>query len=188
MEDAGQVENSLLQRCQQGEVAAFRELVDKYQRLALGTAYGIIGNFEDARDISQEAFARIYRSIDKFRTGKNFSTWLCRIVINLAIDYLRKRAREAKALARKPDLSGTSFLPPDCAVEKKELKDTVRRVIASLPVKYRTVLVLRDLNGLDCAEIARVLRCPPATVRWRLHRAREMFRNHWRVNSSYEMR
>ncbi|MCA8954816.1 MAG: sigma-70 family RNA polymerase sigma factor [Planctomycetes bacterium] len=183
--EAGDID--VMRRCLEGSEEAFAELVDKYQHRAFWVAYHVLGRVEGARDVAQEAFVRVHRSMHRFDFSRNFYTWFYRIVMNLAIDALRKTqtARAASLdefahLLAVPDLTGDP-------AERQETRGLVWRVLEQMDVKFRAVLVLRDIHGLSCREIAPILRVTHATVRWRLHRGRQVFREHWeRVARSWE--
>lgn len=165
--------------CQKGREDAFHTLVERYQRRVLSLGYQMTGNFESARDIGQEAFLRVFKAIDRFDTTKNFYTWIYQIVMNLSIDHLRKeRGRKAQGLDDAPEpVDGKD--EPDELASRGETRVRVRQVLDRLPAKYRTVLTLRDLQGMACEEIAEVIGTNSATARWRLHRARQLFKEIW---------
>ncbi|MBK8097640.1 MAG: sigma-70 family RNA polymerase sigma factor [Planctomycetes bacterium] len=170
----------LIRRTAGGESDAFAALVARYQKRAFWIAFHVVGRVEDARDITQEAFVRLYRSLDKYDYARSFYTWFYRIVMNLAIDHHRKHRHDPSASLE--DFQGG--LPDDSAddvqpIEAAEQHGQVWRVLERLDSKFRTVLVLRDIHGLSCREIAPILRITHATVRWRLHRGRQVFRDYW---------
>ena len=173
-------EIALLQRCQAGSEEAFRVLVEKYQRRTYWIAYTMLHNYDSAREVSQDAFVRVFRNIGRFDVNKNFYTWLYQIVVNLCIDRLR-RASHARML----DIDGVGGLPdagrrdPLAAGEHAELRGRVHVILDRLPERYKAVLNLRDIQGFSCKEIAAIVECSNATVRWRLHRARKLFREMW---------
>ena len=174
MPDAG--EAALLRRCQEGDEEAFRDLMERYQRRTYWIAYHMLGNYETAREISQEAFVRVFRNVARFDVRKNFYTWLYQIVVNLSIDRMRKMSH-----ARTVGIEGLGGLadPHPAPAESGERADLRRRVhgaLDRLPPKYKAVLTLRDIQGFACQEIAEIVGCTNATVRWRLHRARRLFR------------
>jgi RNA polymerase sigma-70 factor, ECF subfamily len=178
--DVGDAE--LVRRTLADEPDAFAALVARYQKRAFWVAFHVLGRVEDARDVTQEAFVRLYRSLGKFDYSRSFYTWFYRIVMNLAIDQLRKHktARAASLddlLGGLPDDSATD--QGNAAVELAEQNGQVWQVLSKLDSKFRAVLVLRDIHGMSCREIAPILRVTHATVRWRLHRGRLMFREHW---------
>ena len=175
-------DGDLIRASQAGDEDAFARLVARYQDKAFWVAYNLVGNVEDARDIGQEAFVRVYRALDRFDFNMSFYTWLYRIVTNLSIDRLRKTRKhtvvglnELEELLK--DTAGDNH--PSFRMEREELKASVRSVLHTLPEKYRTVLVLRDIEGLSCKEISSITGTSHATVRWRLHTARKLFKEKW---------
>jgi RNA polymerase sigma-70 factor (ECF subfamily) len=136
---------------------------------------------ELARDLAQETFLRVYERIDQFDPSRRFGPWLFRIGVNLALDYHRKRRRRVWPL-----LFSESRVEkgPDPAVPDPrahlDLEQEVRRVLEDIPEKYRTVLVLRDLENFSSSEIAAILHRKEATIRWRLAEARMRFQEIWR--------
>ena len=168
-----------LRRCLDGDEDAFAELVDKYQQRSFWIAYHVLGRSEGARDVTQEAFVRVHRSLHRFDFSRNFYTWFYRIVMNLAIDALRKsetgRAKNLEDFAH-------ALPAPDVTSEPAELSETralVWQVLDQMDIKFRSVLVLRDIHGLSCREISPILKVTHPTVRWRLHRGRQIFREQW---------
>lgn len=165
-------------RALEGDQDAFRQLVERYQRRAFWVARGMLGNDEDARDTAQEAFIRVHRSLARFDTNQKFYTWLYQIVVNLCIDHLRKNSkRRGVSLDAVGDVAGGS--DERCSLEGEELKTRVARVLEELPPKYKAVMVLSDLQGIGAKEIATITNTTHATVRWRHHRARKLFREAW---------
>jgi RNA polymerase sigma-70 factor (ECF subfamily) len=159
---------------------AFSALVARYQKRAFWIGFHVLGQVEDARDVAQESFARLYRSLDRYDFTRSFYTWFYRIVLNLAIDHLRKQ--KSARVASLEDFGGGIGEPDDgegSAAERAENNGLVWRVLDKLDTKFRAVLVLRDIHGLSCREIAAMLKVTHATVRWRLHRGRLMFKEHW---------
>lgn len=171
----------IIKRCQQGDHEAFRELVEHYQNKAVWIAYQMVGNYEEARDISQEAFIRVYRSLANFNLMSNFYTWLYRIVVNLCIDFLRKQKPEHKTVSFEDvgEVSGTNSV--EQAVEQKELSREVHGTLQQIPLAYRIILILRDIEGFSCKEIGKIVGCNSNTVRWRLFRGRQLFKDAWQL-------
>ncbi|MCI0652807.1 MAG: sigma-70 family RNA polymerase sigma factor, partial [Planctomycetes bacterium] len=165
-----------------GDHAAFEALVRKYQSRCVCIARSFVRSEDSARDVAQEAFVRLYRSLHRYDPGQRFYTWLYRIVVHLAIDHLRKnrpwsRAR-VEAIEREAEAwRGTAT--PASGLETIELRERVAGILRALPVKYRVLLVLRDVEGFNSKEIAEIAGWNHATVRWRLHRARQLFRAEW---------
>ncbi|MBI4566742.1 MAG: sigma-70 family RNA polymerase sigma factor [Planctomycetes bacterium] len=178
MPDPAEVD--LIQRCQKGHEGAFRELMERYQRRTYWIAHNMLNNYDLAQDISQEAFIRVFRNLRNFDVKKNFYTWLYQIVVNLCIDHLRKMSH-----GRTVDLDEVGGLPDD---EKRnpheesgraELRGRVQKTLDRLPPKYKAVIMLRDIQGFSCEEISEIVGCTNATTRWRLHRARKLFKALW---------
>ena len=172
-------EADLIRACQAGDAAAFRRLVERFERRVYGVAYAIIHNRELARDIAQEAFLRVHRALHTFDPARSFYTWLYQIVLNLSIDALRKDRR-----SRPMDLEAAGGIPdrgetPGESLLRRETQERVRRLLDRLPVDYRVALTLRDLQGFSAPEIAAMAGVSPVTIRWRIHEARKRFRALW---------
>ena len=169
----------LVLRCQQHDPDAFRTLVDRYRRRSWKVAYNLVGNMEVARDISQEAFVRVLRGIAGCDPDRGFRPWFDRVVVNLSIDYLRKHRRtQSVSLEMVVEPSADTDGPHDRSARDETCR-RVHRVLERLPLKHRTVLVMRDIEGRECAEIAEMLGKSPGTVRWRLSQARRAFKRAW---------
>lgn len=179
----------LIRGAQRGESDAFEALVKRYQRRAYRVARNMVPTDEDAQDLVQEAFLRVFRNLERFNFQHEFQTWLFRIVTNLCIDYLRKRRPTVSTaqLGRAPgadddpelSLPDESSEQPSDRMEGEETAAAVRDCIASLAPHFQSVLVLRELEGLPCTEIARIVGATHVTVRWRLHRGRKLFQEEW---------
>ncbi|QDV39059.1 RNA polymerase sigma factor [Tautonia plasticadhaerens] len=176
----------LVERAREGDEDAFAALVSRYERKLLRVLSRLVHDHELARDLSQETFWRVYNRLDRFDTGRRFGPWLFRVAVNLGVDQLRRRdAPPTTALPiesrRDDDPRGSSpgeVADPDPR-PREELAQEVRHVLEQIPVNYRTILVLRDLEGFSSAEVAAIVRRREATVRWRLAKAREQFRRLW---------
>ena len=165
-------------RARQGDSSAFRELVGKYRRLAHHTAYGFVRDEHLARDLSQEAFVRVFRNLHRYNPRLPFASWLRRITVNLAIDELRRQKRRPETPLQE-DVGGPGSPDPARAAEVAEEKQAVWEILEGLPLKYRTVMTLREIEGLSTEEVSKIVKRPAVSVRWRLHRARQMFRERW---------
>jgi len=177
-------DSELVLRCQRGDQTAFQALVERHKRRAYWIAYEMVSDAESARDISQEAFIRVFRGIGSFNPKNSFAAWLYRIVTNLAVDELRTRMRDKsvqfhEGLEDAAGGAGPTTGDASAAVEAEETRRQVREVLSLLPLRYRMVLAMRDLEGMSFKDIARMLSCPQATVRWRLHKARRLFKDAW---------
>ena len=182
------LERLVIERAQRGDSDAFRELVERHQQRAFRIARHMTPNDEDARDLVQEAFLRVFRSLERFDFQYSFSTWLHRIVTNLAIDHLRKRRVAAAGFGSDANSEGDEieFDPRDprggSPAERLEAQETGRKVrecIGALAPHFQSVLLLREIEGLPCNEIAKIVGATHVTVRWRLHRGRKLFQEEW---------
>lgn len=182
----GPTDHELVERAQAGDEEAFGLLVGRHQARAFRVARNMVPSDEDARDLAQDAFLRVFRSLDRFDFQHEFSTWLYRIVTNLAIDHLRKR-RPVTSTVRTGtdddevdvDLPDQDVPDPSRRLEAQETAREVRACIDGLAPHFQAVLVLRELEGLPCTEIAKIVGATHVTVRWRLHRGRKLFQEEW---------
>jgi RNA polymerase sigma-70 factor (ECF subfamily) len=179
-------EHDLIRRAQDGESDAFEALVRRHEKRAWRIARNLVPGDEDARDLAQEAFLRVFRNLDRFDFQHPFATWLNRIVTNLAIDHLRKRRLTFSTSGvgddddeRELELVDEGQEDPSRRMELGETAVLVRACIDSLAPHFQTVLTLRELEGLPCTEIARIVGATHVTVRWRLHRGRKLFQEEW---------
>lgn len=168
----------IIKKAQGGDQEAFQEIVQRYKVQVAGIAYRMVGDYEDAKDISQMVFVKIYQNLHRFDTTKKLSTWLYRITINASIDFIRKfRKHKLEVLdniigelkEKKNDVEGV--------YQRGLIRLAVDEALESLNPKQRSVFVLRDLEGLDIKEVSQVTGMPQATVRWYLHRARAKLRD-----------
>ncbi|MEZ4239687.1 MAG: sigma-70 family RNA polymerase sigma factor [Myxococcota bacterium] len=172
----------LLRAVLAGDGTAYRGLVERYQGRVYAMVYGMVRNREDARDITQEAFVKAYRNLETFRLEASFYTWLYRIAMNLAIDFTRKRKRQARngfdegVAARDEDgeISEAHVDEmPSRQLERKQLFARIMEAMDELPEDQRQVILLRELEGLQYKEIAEVMGIPEGTVMSRLFYARK---------------
>lgn len=176
-----QTDQQLVERVQQGDKRAFDLLVLKYQHKILALVTRFVHDSHEAQDVAQEAFIKAYRALPKFRGDSAFYTWLYRIAINTAKNYLVARGR------RPPDsdiaaddaeyYGGDSALKDNHSPERELLRDEIEQVVSRtmelLPKDLRMALTLREFEGLSYEDIANVMECPVGTVRSRIFRARE---------------
>lgn len=170
--------------CQKDDAKAFSELVERHQKKMLNIAYRMLGDYDDACDVTQEAFIAAYKSIKKFKGDAKFSTWLYRIVIN----YSKNRLQQIKRIEKREGVSiddsekikekGVLFSSetidanPGTQMEKREREEHVKKCISTLDEEFKEVLVLRDIQGFSYEEICAILKIPKGTVKSRLSRAR----------------
>lgn len=159
--------------CRQGNLNAFERLMARYQQQAVAVAYHMLGDWEDAKEAAQDAFVKVYQALDSFDVARSFSTWLYRILVNTCIDYRRRRSALSDAVGIMPlSLLGQAQPAPDAEVEANEHRALVSKALAHLSPKHRTVITLRDLQGLSSREVSDILDCSEATVRVHLFHAR----------------
>jgi RNA polymerase sigma-70 factor (ECF subfamily) len=177
-------DHDLVRGAQQGDESAFEALVRRHEDRAARVAAALVGSREDAQDIAQETFLRVFRNLERFDFEHDFTTWLYRITTNLAIDHLRRRRPAVSTSPAGEDEGGLELRDPDAPapsdpIESRETAGRVRECIERLAPHFRSVLVLRELEGLACTEIARIVGATHVTVRWRLHRGRKLFQEEW---------
>lgn len=179
---ASSPDGDVIARFLAGERAAFDELFERYRDYVYNIVYGIVGRADEARDVTQEVFLQVYRSLGSFRRGSRFATWLYRIAVNRALDATRSEKRRrwqsidecGKAL---PDAAPT----PEQAAARGAERDEVQRILMGMPPKQREVIVLRYYQELDIEEIAAILGCSTTAAKVRLHRARMHFKERYLV-------
>ena len=175
-----EIDLSLVRRAKKGDYRAFDLLVLKYQSRVIATAFKFVKEKQLAEDIAQEAFIKSYKSIDSFREESSFYTWVYRITVNTAKNYLVSSKRRDEVVIS--DLStDDSFYPekldvdsPQEILKASELRDLIFETLSSLGEETRTALSLREFDGLSYEEIAEIVQCPVGTVRSRIFRGREM--------------
>ncbi len=181
------LDNELVREFIAGNDAAFTCLVTKYKDALTNYLNTMIGDYEVAVDLSQEAFLRVYRNINRYSNIYQFSTWLYRIATNLAIDEMRFRKRRGRVFYRNVwgarqgsndeelelQISDVRRGPRD-EILRKESGQVLGDAIRSLPEKYRTAFIMKEIQELPYETIARILQCSAGTIKSRLHRAREL--------------
>ncbi len=166
-------DGELVAACAEGMPEAFQELLSRYRRSAVLLGYQMLGNVEDAEDVAQEAFVRVFVAIPRFRGQAAFSTWLYRIVTNLCLGDRRRRRKTVDLEAvREPRAA-------DNPAKRVTDELLARQVLGEMGAELRAILVLREQEGLSYREIAEALDVPMGTVRSRLSKARMMFRRLW---------
>lgn len=175
------IDQALVEQVQRGDKRAFDVLVLKYQNKIIQLVYRYVHDRDEAMDVAQEAFIKAYKAIDRFRGESAFYTWIYRIAINTAKNYLVASGRrppkadidaqEAEQYDGAPGLK--DYATPERMLLRDEIKETIARAIDELPDELQTAITLRELEGLSYEEIAQTMECPIGTVRSRIFRARE---------------
>jgi RNA polymerase sigma-70 factor (ECF subfamily) len=187
--DVGSDELALVQRCASGDEDACTELVGAHQRMVYQLSLHLLGDHNEALDLSQEVFLRVFRTIRSFRGQSALRTWIYRIVINQASNRQRwwRRRRRAQQVSFEQHVETHGDLPdprrldlPDVVLGQKELASRIQHALDALPFEQRTALVLREIDGLSYEEIAFSLDVAVGTVKSRLARAREHMRGELR--------
>lgn len=175
------LEKALIQRCKDGDISAFNDLVQQYEKRVFNFAYRMSGNYDDACDVAQEAFVRVFNAINTFRGEANFTTWLYRIVTNVYLDERKKqKSHMHTSLEDYIELEENSVTrqiedgrpTPDNMVEQGERNDLLRMAIQDLPEYQRIMVVLYHTQSKSYEEIAEIMKLPIGTVKSRLNRAR----------------
>jgi RNA polymerase sigma-70 factor (ECF subfamily) len=172
-------EKELIRRSQAGDGEAFGVLAERYKGKVFSLAYGFTRDRASADDLAQEVLIKAYFSLPKFKAKSEFGTWLYRISVNHAKDFLRKNKRRQKEISIE-DVGEPALTAENKSLEEKRVeegrREIVRAALACLPEKYRVILTLRDIDGLSYEDISGILKLSPGTVDSRLHRARRKLR------------
>ena len=186
-EGEAEVDLELVRRIQNGDEAAFRSLVERHQRRAFAIALSYVRHEQDARDIVQDAFLRVHKSLPSFQGQSSFFTWLYRIVTNLAIDLVRRPGRNTDELEEErhrtsspggdqPDplwVARVDGADPVDVLRRKELADRMRTAIDALPSYHKAVILMREVEGLSYEEMAEAMQVSKGTIMSRLFHARQ---------------
>jgi RNA polymerase sigma-70 factor, ECF subfamily len=176
----GEEVRSVVARAKAGDRKAFGELVRSTQRRVFMTALRIMGNDDDARDVTQDAFVRAYRGLSSFDGRSEFFTWLYRIVVNVALNHQRKSRRQRAVSLEEMQLSDSlqqrAGGDPRQALEYKRMLLETRQALEELTPVLRATVVLVVMEGMPYREVAAVLECSEGTVAWRIHEARQKLR------------
>lgn len=183
--ESGQIDRQLVSRVQHGDRGAFDLLVIKYQSRVASIISRFVHDSAEVQDLTQEAFVKAYRALESFRGDSAFYTWLFRIAVNTAKNFLDARSRRPQGSMDAEDaerIDGGVYLrdiaSPEKQLQRDQLHQVLNKAIADLPEDLRSALLLREFDGLSYEDIARVLSCPIGTVRSRIFRAREAVDKH----------
>ena len=172
-------EKSLINLVKKGDKKAYEVLVLQYQDRLVFSVYKFLKDYELAQDIAQEAFVKAFKNIEKFRGDSSFYTWIYRIAINTAKNFLSSKSRKSEIyddeiMELKLSESAVTSENPENILEAEELRSLMMDAIQGLPDDIRTTLSLREFDGLSYEQIAEVQNCPIGTVRSRIHKGREI--------------
>jgi RNA polymerase sigma-70 factor (ECF subfamily) len=172
----------LVEQSRNGDVDAFEELIKDYKKIAYNIALRVLRNVEDAEDASQEALIKVYKSIQNFNMQSSFKSWMYRIVVNTCIDFKRKKSINAVSIDENIDLGGNKEFQieiaddtnnPDILIEKNFNSKLISDAVGRLEDDFKTIIILRDIQGFSYSEISEMLSCNLGTVKSRLNRARK---------------
>ena len=179
-------DHALIEATKQGDESAFAEIVHRYQNPIVNYLYRFLNDYEEAVDLAQETFVRVYFAIDRYHSGFAFSTYIYRIATNLAISEIRKRKRRKllslTGLFQSDTEEQTEFQPkderslPDEDLVEDEQSRVIAKAIAALPEKYRVPIILRDVDGHSYEEIAAIMELGLGTTKSRISRARGLLK------------
>ena len=169
-------ERQLIIQAQQGDMPAFRLLVESYMKQAYNIAYGVTNDHDEAEDVAQESFVRIYRSMKSFRGDAQFSTWLYRIVMNTSLNHVSRRKRRTEREVRVPEQAMMAVGADMPSHHLPDIQSHLERALHELPTLQRVVVILRHLNGLSTKQVSGILKCSEGTVKTHLHRGLKKMR------------
>lgn len=175
-------DRELIDRAQRGDQAAFRSLVERHQRRAFAIAMGLVRDENDARELVQDAFLRVYKGLGSFQGGSSFFTWLYRIITNLAIDLMRKPGRRDLELqenqaadenAEFPLVARVDGADPLDVIRRREIAERIQAALDALPPYHRGVILMREVEGMSYEEMAQAMGVSKGTIMSRLFHARQ---------------
>lgn len=170
-------ERELILRIKEGSHEAFRELVELHMRQAYDLAYGFVNDHDDAEDVTQEAFVKVFHSIKSFREEAGFGTWLYRIVTNASLDRLKQRKRKTNRYVRIGNPESMQAVTSVAATDSVDLAAHMERALHELPTLQRAVVILRHIDGLSTRKVSEILQCSEGTVKTHLHRGLKKMRS-----------
>src|SRR6202790_2437493 len=167
---------TVIERCLQGDQSAWDVIVRQHWRKVFNVAYKFVGKHDEAEDLAQDIFLKVFKSLDTFDRRANFQTWLVSVSRNLCIDHYRSVRKERETINRDVDAGELSPASPDespvAAIEQRDRVILLRQALAALPASLRTAVLMRDIQEMSYQEIADTLRLPEGTVKSRINRGR----------------
>lgn len=170
-------DEELIRRCLEGHSDAYRVLMERYWPMVYSVARRIVDSYDEAVDVTQEAFVRAYEHLSDFAHESRFSTWLLRVANNYALDLKRRRRARARLRVHVPVYGGSA--PADAEAISHETESRLSEILRGLSRHQRLALVLKVVHGLSTPEVAEILGCSEGTVRVHLHQARKALRDRW---------
>lgn len=168
---------AIIRRVKGGEKKAFTELVDRYRNQVAALAYKMVGDYDEAADITQNVFVKTSQNLWRYDESKRFYTWLYRITVNASIDYMRKHRRHRhEPLENVYETAENHRDNPENNFRTSQLREHIEAATERLNGKQKSAFVLRDIEGCHIDDVASIMEMPEATVRWYLHRARQKIR------------
>lgn len=182
-------EKELIARLQARDEAAFEELIRQYEKKVYSLCFRMCGNAEDAEEAAQDAFLALWRGIDRFRQESSLSTWIYRLASNACIDLMRRKKKGASSVSLDDEelfVDAVDPAPqPHEEAERRETQRLLQEGLLSLPAEYRSILLLREIEGLSYSEISAALDLELGTVKSRISRGRTLLRNFLSVNGNF---
>lgn len=167
----------LIEQSRKGNVDAFEELIKDYKKSAFNIALKFLRNVEDAEDVSQEALIKVFKNIKNFNMQSTFKVWMYRIVVNTCLDFKRKKTIDAYPIDDVLNITGNNNNNPDAMIEKNYTSEIVNLSINKLEDDFKTIIILRDIQGFSYNEISEILSCNLGTVKSRISRARKTLKD-----------
>jgi RNA polymerase sigma-70 factor (ECF subfamily) len=170
-------ERQLIIKAQEGSHEAFRALVEVYMKPAYDLAFSFVNDHDDAEDVAQDSFVKVFHFIGSFRLEAEFSTWLYRIVTNASLDRLKQRKRRSSRHVRIEDQEMPAVIENAGSFENLDLNMHIERALHELPTLQRAVVILRHMDGLSTRTVSEILKCSEGTVKTHLHRGLKKMRS-----------
>lgn len=183
----GLTDRNLVTSLRSGNTKAFEVLFYRYRIPIFNLAYRMVGNKEEAQDLTQETFIKVLKGIDTFDSERNFFSWLYKIATNVCLDHLRKQSRQPKKSSEPMDIDGgveVGLIAVDSSldfIDRKATQEAVSEALKKLSEHYRLILILRELQGLKYAEIAEIMDISIYSVQTTLFRARKLFKKEYKL-------
>jgi RNA polymerase sigma-70 factor (ECF subfamily) len=188
----GNTETELIRRCLEGDALAWDRLVREHWKRVFNIAYKFVARLEEAEDLTQETFVKVFRALPTYDGRASFETWLTRVSRNLCIDHYRRRRREEETFTDQVELDSIPLdelvSRPDARLEQRDHIALIRRALAQLPPTYREPVVLRDIQGLSYEQIAQRLHLQEGTVKSRINRGRKQLAGQLRLLQEHATR